>query len=40
MHEGLLAEVFSNTGIGTLVYANEYRQIRPAKKPTLAASLR
>lgn len=30
--EGLLAEVFSNEGIGTLVYANEYRQIRRAKK--------
>jgi amino-acid N-acetyltransferase len=30
--EGLLAEVFSNEGIGTLVYANEYQQIRPAKK--------
>ncbi|HJO09045.1 MAG TPA: amino-acid N-acetyltransferase [Verrucomicrobiota bacterium] len=35
VHEGLLAEVFSNTGIGTLVYANEYRQIRPAKKSDL-----
>jgi amino-acid N-acetyltransferase len=30
--EGLLAEVFSNHGIGTLVYANEYRQIRRARK--------
>jgi amino-acid N-acetyltransferase len=30
--EGLLAEVFSNDGIGTLVYANEYRQIRRARK--------
>lgn len=30
--EGLLAEVFSNEGIGTLVYANEYRQIRRARK--------
>jgi amino-acid N-acetyltransferase len=30
--EGLLAEAFSNEGIGTLVYANEYRQIRPARK--------
>ncbi|MCA1481679.1 hypothetical protein I6F37_42865, partial [Bradyrhizobium sp. NBAIM08] len=28
--EGLLAEVFSNEGIGTLVYANEYQQIRRA----------
>ena len=30
--DGLLAEVFSNDGIGTLIYANEYQQIRPAKK--------
>ena len=30
--EGLLAEVFSNEGIGTLIYANEYQHIRPAKK--------
>src|SRR5438034_3561175 len=26
--EGLLAEVFSNEGIGTLIYANEYQQVR------------
>lgn len=31
-HEGLLGEVFSNEGIGTLVYANEYQAIRPAQK--------
>ena len=30
--EALLAEVFSNEGIGTLIYANEYEQIRPARK--------
>jgi len=30
--EGLLNEVFSNEGIGTLIHANEYAQIRPAKK--------
>jgi amino-acid N-acetyltransferase len=30
--EGVLAEVFSDDGIGTLVHANEYQQIRPAKK--------
>jgi amino-acid N-acetyltransferase len=35
--EGLLAEVFSNDGIGTLVYANEYQQIRPAKKKDVRA---
>jgi amino-acid N-acetyltransferase len=30
--EGLLAEVFSNEGIGTLIYANEYQQIRRAQR--------
>ena len=30
--EGLLAEVFSNEGIGTLIYANEYQQVRKALK--------
>jgi amino-acid N-acetyltransferase len=32
VEEGLLAEVFSNEGIGTLVYANEYQAIRKARK--------
>ncbi|HVU08264.1 MAG TPA: amino-acid N-acetyltransferase [Verrucomicrobiae bacterium] len=35
--EGLLAEVFSNDGIGTLIYANEYQQIRAAKKKDVRA---
>ncbi len=35
--DGLLAEVFSNEGIGTLIYANEYQQIRAAKKKDLRA---
>jgi len=35
--EGLLAEVFSNEGIGTLIYANDYQQIRAAKKKDLRA---
>lgn len=30
--EGLLAEVFSNEGIGTLIYANEYQAIRKAMR--------
>jgi amino-acid N-acetyltransferase len=30
--EGLLAEVFSNEGIGTLIYANEYQQVRRAMR--------
>ena len=35
--EGLLAEVFSNEGIGTLIYANEYQQIRRAMKKDMRA---
>jgi amino-acid N-acetyltransferase len=30
--DGLLTEVFSNEGVGTLVYGNEYQQIRRATK--------
>ena len=37
--EGLLAEVFSNEGVGTLVYGNEYTQIRPALKKDISALL-
>jgi len=32
VEEGLLAEVFSNEGIGTLVHNNEYQAIRKAQK--------
>ncbi len=35
--EGLLAEVFSSEGIGTLIYANEYEQIRAARKKDIRA---
>ncbi|MFP5379526.1 MAG: amino-acid N-acetyltransferase, partial [Vicinamibacteria bacterium] len=35
--EGLLAEVFSNEGVGTLVHANEYQQIRAARKSDVPA---
>ena len=35
--EALLAEVFSNEGIGTLIYANDYEQIRPARKKDIRA---
>lgn len=31
-NEGLLTEIFSNEGIGTLIYSNDYQQIRPAQK--------
>lgn len=37
--EALLAEVFSNEGIGSLVYANEYQQIRKALKKDVRAIL-
>jgi amino-acid N-acetyltransferase len=37
MDEGLLGEVFSNHGLGTLIYANEYEHIRPAKKKDVRA---
>jgi amino-acid N-acetyltransferase len=35
--EGLLGEVFSNEGIGTLIYANEYQAIRGAMKKDVRA---
>src|SRR5262245_61802632 len=37
LEEGLLGEVFSNHGLGTLIYANEYEHIRPAKKKDVRA---
>jgi amino-acid N-acetyltransferase len=35
--EGLLGEVFSNQGLGTLIHVNEYEQIRPARKKDVRA---
>jgi amino-acid N-acetyltransferase len=32
VEEGLLAEVFSNEGVGTLIHANEYQAIRKAQR--------
>ena len=40
VEEGLLAEVFSNEGIGTLVHANEYQAIRRAMKKDARAIFR
>ncbi len=40
VEEGLLAEVFSNEGIGTLIYANAYQQIRQAMKKDSRSLLR
>lgn len=35
--EGLLTEVFSNDGVGTLIHGNEYQSIRKAQKKDLRA---
>ena len=32
IHDGLIREVFSNEGVGTLIYGNEYQQIRRARR--------
>lgn len=32
VYEGLLTEIFSNEGIGTLIYGNDYQQIRRASR--------
>lgn len=37
LDEGLLGEVFSNHGLGTLIYANEYENIRPAERKDIRA---
>lgn len=37
LDEGLLSEVFSNHGLGTLIYANEYENIRPAQRRDVRA---
>ncbi len=31
-YDGLINEIFSNEGVGTLIYGNEYQQIRQARK--------
>jgi amino-acid N-acetyltransferase len=38
--EALLSEIFSNEGIGTMIYANEYEAIRKAKKKDVRAIMR
>ena len=39
VEEGLLAEVFTNEGVGTLVYGNEFQQIRRALKKDVRSIL-
>jgi amino-acid N-acetyltransferase len=39
LDEGLLAEVFTNEGVGTLIYGNEFQQIRRAKKKDIRSIL-
>ena len=38
-NEALLGETFSNEGVGTMIYANEYEAIRRAKKKDVSAVL-
>jgi amino-acid N-acetyltransferase len=39
VEEGLLAEVFTNEGVGTLIYGNEFQQIRRAFKKDVRSIL-
>ncbi|MGA2865477.1 MAG: amino-acid N-acetyltransferase [Verrucomicrobiota bacterium] len=39
VEEGLLAEVFTNEGVGTLIYGNEFQQIRRALKKDVPSIL-
>jgi amino-acid N-acetyltransferase len=39
VEEGLLAEVFTNEGVGTLIYGNEFQQIRRALKKDIRVIL-
>jgi len=39
LEEGLLAEVFTNEGVGTLIYGNEFQQIRRAMKKDIRSIL-
>jgi amino-acid N-acetyltransferase len=39
VEEGLLGEVFTNEGVGTLVYANEFQQVRRALKKDIRSIL-
>lgn len=37
LNDGLLSEIFSKVGVGSMVYGNEYQQIRPARRKDVAA---
>jgi amino-acid N-acetyltransferase len=39
LDEALLGELFSNEGVGTMVYADAYQQIRPARRSDIPAIL-
>jgi amino-acid N-acetyltransferase len=39
VEEGLLAEVFTNEGVGTLIYGNEFQQVRRALKKDVRSIL-
>jgi amino-acid N-acetyltransferase len=37
IHDGLINEIFSNVGVGTLIYGNDYQQIRRATRRDVRA---
>jgi len=37
IHDGLLMEIFSKVGIGSMIHSNPYARIRPARKKDVAA---
>lgn len=37
LHDGLINEIFSNVGVGTLIYGNDYQQIRRATRRDVRA---
>ena len=37
IHDGLLTEVFSKVGIGSMIHSNPYSQIRPARRKDVSA---
>ncbi len=39
LDEALLGELFSNEGVGTMIYADAYQQIRPARRSDIPAIL-
>ncbi|QSR88248.1 amino-acid N-acetyltransferase [Methylacidiphilum caldifontis] len=40
MDEALLSEIFSNSGVGTMIYANQYESIRQARRKDIGSILK